>query len=225
MTFCSLGANCSVWDSRLKMPGVSISIPICEGCRNRTLSELQMLRLDYVDLTQMLPPSSSPAEVRIFRPKPESRPPLDMQVFTLRHQIAHVVLLADCAVRERYGPRLAPPAREGAALDHALRHLGTRVGDLARLSGVEGYWDPSAELTAILDGPGMLLLFGALHRRARVQLGLNAATLAMPGECPSCQVAALRQRADEPQRLWCQACKTVLDRRSYLEIVSMRIQQ
>lgn len=225
MTFCALGANCSVWDSRAKLPGITISIPICEGCRNRTLAELQMLRLDYVDLTQMLPPSTSPSQVRISRPKPESMPPINLQVFTLRHTIAHVVLLADDAVRERYGPALTPPAREGAALDHALRHLGTRVGDLARLTGVEGYWDPSVEPATILDGPGMLLLFGALHRRARVQLGLNAPTLAMPGECPSCRVAALRQRADEPQRIWCQSCKTVLDRRRYLEIVSMRIQQ
>lgn len=223
MTFCALGDDCSVWDSRAKVPGMCVSISICQGCRNRTISELRMLRLDYVDLTQILPPTSTPNEVRIFRPKPESTPPLNLPAFTLRHQIAHVVLLADHHVRLRYGPRLTLPAREGAALDHALRHLETRVGDLAGLGVTEGYWDPSAELTSDLDGPQMLLLFGSLHRRARVMLGLNAPVLALPGECPKCQVAALRQRADEPQRVWCQACKTAFDRRSYLDIVSLRI--
>jgi hypothetical protein len=207
----------------MKLPGICLSIAICEGCRNRTISELRMLRLDYVDLTQILPPSSVMSQVKIFRPKPESVPPLNLPAFTLRHHIAHVVLLADHHVRLRYGPRLQPPAREGAALDHALRHLETRVGDLAGLGVSEGYWDPSAELTSDLDGPGMLLLLGLLHRRARVMLGLNAPTLALPGECPNCQVAALRHRADEPQRVWCQACKTALDRSLYLEIVSLRI--
>lgn len=207
----------------MKIPGVCISICICQGCRNRTISELRMLRLDYVDLTQMLPPSSVVSQVKIFRPKPESTPPLNLPAFTLRHRIAHAVLLADHHVRLRYGPKLTPPAREGAALDHALRHLETRVGDLASLGVTEGYWDPSAELRTALDGPGMLLLFSELHRQARVMLGLNAPTLLMPGECPNCQVAALRQRADEPQRVWCQACKTALDRTSYLDIISLRI--
>jgi hypothetical protein len=207
----------------MKLPGVCISNSICEGCRNRSISELRMLRLDYVDLTQILPPSSAMSQVKIFRPKPESMPPLNLPAFTLRHHIAHVVLLADHHVREHYGPRLAPPTREGAALDHALRHLETRVGDLAALGVTVGYWDPSAELTTALDGPSMLLLFGELHRRARVMLGLNAPTLTLPGECPNCQVAALRQRADEPQRVWCQACKSALDRDSYLDIVSLRI--
>jgi hypothetical protein len=222
MTFCSLGANCAVWDPRLKVAGVSVYSDICEGCRMRTVSELRMLRLDYFDLTQLLPVIGAVGEVRISRPKPESTPPLNLPAFTLRHQIAHVVLLADAFVRERFGPPGPDITRESVALDHALRHLETRVGDLAALEHVDGWWDLEAEGTQPLSGPQVLLMLGALHRRARLMLGLSTPTLSMPGECPTCQVSALRRHADEPEKIWCQACKAAMDRSRYMQVVSLR---
>lgn len=225
MSFCSMAVACAVYDARLRVAGVCISASICEGCRNRATSELRMLRIDYVDLSQEILKNPVKTDVRIFRPRPQSSPPLDMQVLTLRHDIANAAILADAALRRRFGPpgpRWSGPVREGVALDHALRHLEANVERLAGLGAIHGCWDLSSGLSEALSGPQVLLRMGMLHRRARTVLGLAPVTITLPGECPSCRVPALRRHDDDPERIWCAACKAKLDRNRYISAIGLR---
>lgn len=224
MSFCAFGEKCLVFDSALNSPGVCYSAAICEGCRNRCFGELNMLRLDYVDLTQRLPRRAVLPEVRIARSKPQSAMPMDLQVFTLRHWIAHAVVLADGALRDTFGPpgpRWAGPVREAVALDHALRHLQARLVDVAALGEVDGYWNPSAGVTQALSGPGMLLLFGDLHFRARRLLGIFPTTITVPGMCPQCGAAALQHFDDTPEKIHCRVCASGYSRQKYAEMVEL----
>lgn len=219
MTTCIMGPHCSVFDAVLKIPGVVYFQPICEGCRTRTVGELRMLRLDYLDLTQALPKSDRRNDVTIFRPKPESSLPLNLQVFTLRHQIAHAVILAEASVR---GVPRPGPVREAVAMSEALYYLENHVGPLASLTATEDYWDVDSGLTDVLDGPQVLLWFTALHRRARLILGLAPRTVGVSGYCPRCSSAQLCRHEDDESRYWCAACKLTMDRETYMQVKAVK---
>lgn len=224
MTFCVLGIQCSVFDPVEQLPGVAYAAPLCEGCRRRAESHLNLLRYDYVDLSQLVPRAERRAEVRIARPKPASSPPLNMGVFGLRARIAWVVLLAEQALREHVGElhaALPLPVREGYALDTAVRYLQPRVDQLAVLPATSAYWDVAGEQRVELDGAGVLAVFGVLHRSARKACGLDAAVITLPGDCPKCRASSLRRSADEPGKVWCVHCRVTLTGAEYLQHVRL----
>lgn len=215
MTFCVLGENCSVYDRRTETSGISFRNPLCEGCRNRSRRELHLLRYDYVDLSQLIAKRDGNSEAKIARPKPGSVPVIDVDVFTLRSEIAEVARNAEVALRAHLG-NLHPPApvREGYALSSSVAYLGPRVDDMARVPVFVALW--ASEGAYEVDGAQVLVLLGALHRRARRVCGVDPKVIRVPGLCPSCSVPALRRHDDDPERYWCQGCNLQVSREEYL---------
>jgi ribosomal protein L37AE/L43A len=221
MTFCVLGENCSVYDRAAKCPGVSLYNPLCEGCRNRSDSELNLLRYDYLDLSQIIPRADGHSDAKIARPKPESSPPIDMQVFTLRSNLVWVVRKSEVHLRAFRGDRPAPdlPMREGFALDHSVRYLRSKVDDLALLPDYAGPMGNDGEQCS---GVELLLMVGSLHRQARRVCGLDPRTISVPGFCPQCSAQALRRHDDDPDRVWCVQCRHTLSQGAYLAAQRMQ---
>jgi hypothetical protein len=216
-SFCSLDANCSVFDRATKLPGIARTSEICQGCVNRSRRELGMLRYDYVDLSQLIVPADSRSDAHIFRPKPESSPPIDLHAFTLRSQIAEAVVATEEAVRRLAGYRAnCAPTREGWAVDHAVRFLSERIDSIASVRSV--FYGPESDA----DGLTMLLEFGGLHRAAQRVVGLLAPTVGLPGDCPKCAVPALRRRADVENHVWCAHCHLSMTRVDYYRACQMQ---
>lgn len=207
MRFCVLDENCAVYDRHSKVAGITRSCVICEGCTNRTRSDLNLLRYDFLDLSNALVRSDVRSDAHIFRPKPESSAPLDMQALALRDDIVDVLTAAEDAVREREGDRPRQSrVRDGFAVDQAARYLSERCDTFALTTGVrcpEG----------LLDGPEVLMLLGRLHRRVRRCVGLLEPVVKVPGSCPRCGCEALRRR--DPQRVWCQQCHVSMTKDEY----------
>lgn len=214
MTFCVLGENCSVFDRHTRTSGISLSNPLCEGCRNRARRELDLLRFDYVDLSQLIAKTDGHSEAKISRPKPESSPTIDLGVFTLRSQIAELARAAEQAVRIRLAMLHSAMrnVREGFALSSAVHFLYPRVDELAKTPTVPTRFDDDCD---DLDGPQTLYLIGVLHRRARRVCGVDPRTVQVPGFCPSCSVPGLRRFNDDPERYWCAACHTQFGQQDY----------
>lgn len=214
--FCVLGAWCSVFDRQAKVAGLSYTRPLCPGCHSRASVEINLLRYDYVDLTNALPLSDRRGEVQIFRPKPESRAPMDLEVFSLRTEIVHAVVRAATVAGWRSN---AAGVREGFALDVAANALKARLDDLAAVGVTEGWWNSRTGLTEALSGPQVLMLLGSLHRRARRLTGVDAPILRIPGDCPGCCASALRRREDNPEWIWCASCGAQLTRSRYQQLL------
>lgn len=206
MMFCILAENCSVFDRNTKTSGLSRHNPLCEGCRNRSKRELNLLRYDYVDLSQLIAKSGGLSEAKISRPKPESSPTVDLSILTLRSEIWGTAAWAENALRTHLGMlRVPTKVREGYGLSDAVFYLEPRVDALARMPAVDGD----------LSGAELLLMLGELHRRARRVCGLDPRTIQVPGWCPSCSVPSLRRHDDDPERVWCAACNLQLAKEDY----------
>ena len=214
MTFCVLGENCSVFDRHTRTSGISRNNPLCEGCRNRARRELDLLRFDYVDLSQLIAKPDGHSDAKISRPKPESSETIDLGVFTLRSQISELARAAEEAVRIRLGMlhSSSSKVREGFALSSAVHFLYPRVDELAQTPMVPTRFDDDL---GDLDGAQVLYLIGLLHRRARRVCGVDPRTVQVPGFCPSCSVPGLRRHDDDPERYWCAVCNVQIAQQDY----------
>jgi hypothetical protein len=175
---------------------------------------LDLLRFDYLDLSQLAAKRDGHSEAKISRPKPESSPTIDLDIFTLRSQMVELARAAEESVRIRLGMLHTSPAkvREGFALSSAVHFLYPRVDELAVTPAVPAYWDDDL---ADLSGAQTLFVFGVLHRRARRVCGVDPKTIAVPGFCPSCSAPGLRRHDDDPLRYWCTVCNTQLAQQDY----------
>lgn len=173
-----------------------------------------MLRYDYVDLSQLIPKKDSFSESKISRPKPESSPPLDIAVFTLRSDLAWYCVGAEVRLRSRLGMLHAGyrPMREGYGLDAAVRFLSPRVDELAAMPA----------MADLISGVEYLMAFSDLHRRARKVCGLDPRTISVPGDCPKCLTPTLRRHDDNPDRIWCARCPTVMTKQGYYAATRMQ---
>lgn len=214
--FCVLGARCAVFDAKAKVAGLSYTRALCHACHSRASVEINLLRYDYLDLTNQLPVKDQRNEVQIFRPKPESRPPMDLEVFSLRTEIVQAVVRAATVAGWRSN---AAGVREGFALDVAASALRARLDDLAEVGVTEGWWNGRTGLCEALSGPEVLMRLGALHRRARRLTGVDSPILRIPGDCPSCCAAALRRREDNTEWIWCSSCGAQLTRSRYRQLL------
>lgn len=196
---------------------------LCQGCLTRSRGELNLLRFDYVDLSQLIPKIPQPSDVKIAHAKPESSPPLDMGVFTLREDIAWALRTAVWAVKLAWGQQHASPqlnrVRQGYAVDRCTSYLSENVEALAALPLTRAIWRVSDELPAELDGVGVLTYLGLLHRSARKACGLDKGILRLPGDCPRCLASALRRSLDEPGSIWCGNCSLSLTAEQYLSAI------
>lgn len=223
--FCILGANCAVYDRPTQLAGLCYSDPICTACENRGRQELNMLRYDYVDLSQLMPKPDSRGEVRIFRPLPESSPPISVAVFALRTEVAYVVAHTSETLRQFLGRRTgrAWPTREGWRLDQDVAFLINHVGDIARIPATTLMWSTEALEPTARTGADMLLVIGDLHRRVRKLCGLDPRTISVPGYCPECHLPALMRQEDDVDTLWCNNCRTRLSSFDYSNLVKMQL--
>lgn len=217
MTFCILDENCAVYDRHSKIAGIVRASNICEGCRNRIRQDLNALRYDFVDLSQQLPPQETRNDAHIFRPKPESSPPLDMQALGLRDDIVDLLTGCEDAARALLGDRPRQGrTRDGYAVDQAIRYLEERAHYLVQVSAVV----IADEVLAGLDVPSRLR---TLHRRVRRCVGLLVPSVGLPGVCPRCRVPALRRRGDDPGgRVWCEQCRASMSRDDYYAACRMQ---
>lgn len=214
--FCILGENCSVYDRRQKIPGVTYGYVLCDGCWDSAHQMLSGLPLDYLDLSQLIPRSASPTEAKIARPRPSSVPPLDLNAFTLRSDIAWTLLLWEGHVRwSENSPPRDVRAREGFNVDVAVRHLSTRINVLAALPPIDDFHDGRDAEPYEMDGAQGLLRLHALHRRARAFCGLAKKLVKLPGECFACGVPALR-REEGGDKVWCGHCRAAWAHDEYL---------
>jgi len=220
MTFCALEKHCTVYDRVQNISGLSYGNPLCEGCRNRCVSDLNFLRYDFVDLSQILVPGDARSEAQIFRPKPESSPPIDMRAYGLREDIHSVLTATEDAVRQlrQERPRITAGVRQGYAVDQAVRYLCDRVQDIADTSYV---W--AREINGEpLHGADVLTEFGRLHGKARALLGLADLSVGLAGACPYCAVPALRRREPDDGKVWCGRCRKVMARSDYDDWLRMQ---
>lgn len=229
MTFCLFAEHCSVYDSVSNVPGLAMSSAACQSCQDGIKSTLNKLRLDYVDLSQQIPKQSVVTEDQIFRPKPESSPPINLSAFTLRAQLAYFVCLTATIVRGRRPDARRDAVsrrtmREGFALDHDIRYLVERPDAIAGLPAIEHYFDEAHYVPVVMDGLEIAGELHALHRRARLMCGLEPRTLRVPGACPGCDLlGSLRRLDDDTEKVWCAACKNVLSAEQYAAAMRLQI--
>lgn len=219
MTFCVLGAVCSVYDPQLRLAGLTYSNPMCDGCRQRGARELNLLRYDYVDLSQLIPKPPVVSDTKIFRPDPESSPPLSMAVWGLRSELVHLVCTAERELRRHQDDLkhfVEMPVREGFAVDRAVSYLRHRIDLLPLMPPTEAVWDCDDPARSVLSGPDVILCVGALHRRSRRLCGLDSRTICVPGHCPQCEVPSLRRADDDPALIWCVHCRVRLTNDQYV---------
>jgi hypothetical protein len=176
---------------------------------------LNLLRYDYVDLSQLIAKRGGVSDAKIARPKPGSVPLIDVEVFTLRSDIAGVARHAELGLRRHLGGAAYAPenVREGYALSSSVAYLSPRVDDMARMPAILGLW--AAEVPSRLDGAGLLVLLGDLHRRARRVCGLEPKIIGLPGDCPRCAMTLLRRYDDDPGRIWCGFCNLQMTGHEY----------
>lgn len=226
MTFCLLGEACCVYDHSTQSPGITHGFPVCTGCHNRIRADLHRLRYDFIDLSQMIPKGDMRNDAHIFRPKPESSPPMNMAAYNLRAQIVYFIGVCATVVRrhDRSSPRgRAGAAREGFALDDDLRFLVARAGLLVALGPVEHYWRDDEFVLSTMDGPAIVAEVGSMHHRAKQLCGLEPRTLRVPGDCPHCLVASLRRLDDDTERIWCEHCSRAMTGDEYSAVMRMKI--
>jgi hypothetical protein len=210
MTFCIMDTGCVVYDRRQHLPGLAYSAPLCQGCRDRLRGDLNGLRYDYVDLTQLLPAAPAPGELgKIFRPKPESKPNINMAALGLRGDIAWLVAVVATCLRRRAGMQhtyTPSPVREGYRLDHDVRYLVERTDDIASLPALNGHWDAEKDHPEVLDGVQVVQRLSGLHSRARKMCGTEPKTMTVPGFCSGCGTPSLRRHDVDTDKIWCVHC-------------------
>jgi hypothetical protein len=213
MTFCIMDAQCTVYDRRQDLPGMTYTEALCQGCRDALRGDLNGLRYDYVDLTQLLPPADNRNDAgKIFSPKPESMAPVNLAAMHLRGDIAWLVGVVALVIRRqkqpqlRWGPVL--PVREGFQLDQDVRYLSERTNDIASMKPLSAYWDAESDTAQELDGAALVLRLKGLHSRARRMCGTEPRTMTLPGFCATCNTVSLRRHDDNSDAIWCVHCKT-----------------
>lgn len=227
MSFCIRDSKCRVYDPAAKVPGYVTANPLCISCQEDAAGSFNSLRYDYVDLSQLFPKIDVRNEVgKIFRPKPESSPPLNMAPFTLRGDIAFFVAVVCKAVRRACGlpPNAFGPAREGWALDVDVEFLTRRIPDLTALGPTVAFFGDT-EHPETLSGPQMADRARALHLKARRMCGTEPRVIKVPGFCPYCNAMSLRRNDDNPERIWCLACRAQLSDIDYARITLLHLQQ
>ncbi len=226
MSFCIMATNCVVYDSDQRIPGYTPVGVLCEGCTNGVRAELNLLRYDYVDLSQLVVPVDVRNETgKIFRPKPESREPINLHPFTLRGDIAWFARQLVLVVREATGRvlRTAPmPVREGFQLDADVRFLIERVADIAALPATVAHWSSNDDYASELDGAGVVLRLRSMHRSARLLCGTARRVITVPGWCLTCNEVSLRRHDDDAETVWCQHCKARWTREEYQRMARLQ---
>lgn len=155
---------------------------------------------DFVDLSQVIARRNGHSDVKISRPKPESMPPIDLNVFTMRDDIALAFVQTEVDLRRA----TASPARDnrhvrdGFNVQQAASFIVPRLDTLAGVPSMPSWGDVS--------GVAVLLGLRDMHRVARRVCGTAELVTSLPGYCEKCRVPALSRR-DGSDTVHCAACR------------------
>lgn len=220
-TFCALGESCERYDKAAKAPGLSYGYNLCDSCTDHCAADVAALVYDYVDLSQIIARRDGQTEVKIFRPKPASVPPIDLGVDTLRSAIMGELLTGELAVRSavKLPARVNLHVRDGFNVQQAATVVAKHVDTLAGLASVPAWVDNT-------ESSGVQVLTGlrSLHRRSRGAVGLLDLTIALPGYCPKCRAQALSRR-DGSDTVHCSACSFAWSWLQYQRHVTLVVTQ
>lgn len=211
--FCTLGAFCDSRDRKTGRPGESHGYNLCELCAEKALGDVAGLLYDFVDLSQVIARRDGRSDVKISRPKPESIPPIDLAVDTMRSDVEQALLRAEMMVRyaDQLPARDGSNARAGYNVDQAVRIV------LPRLELLAGLYLLQPPVT----GPAVINELRSLHRRARTLLGRNELKVALPGACPKCKVVSSLSRRDGSDTVSCGSCEHRMTRDQYQQAVTL----
>lgn len=230
MSFCIRDRDCVVYDAVQKLAGYSGSEVLCFACQDAAAGVLHALLYDYVDLTQLLPKADVRNDGKIFRPKPESSPPISLEAWWLRADIAFFVGVVTKVLRGHLGipaPYRRMPVREGFGMQEDTTWLARHVRDLAKMPARPAVYfdaaDGQPEQPAELSGLDIIEHLGMLHRKARRTCGTAPAVVSVPGWCPACTAVALKRHDDDTSKLWCAACRHKLSDVDYAQMARLKM--
>ena len=191
-SFCRLAEQCENYDRVSHLPGLSLGYNLCDPCLAHSTGDVSALIFDYLDLSQLIARRDGHSESKISRPKPASMPPIDLNIDTLRRQMAVALVDAEMMLRRACGipVRINLHVRDGFSVQQAVSFLAPRVDALAGVSAVPGWTDEGDPPS----GVQVLLSLRDLHRTAQRVVGVTDLTISLPGPCPRCHVSALSRR-------------------------------
>jgi hypothetical protein len=198
---------CYAFDSRSRVANATYGHNTCELCHTRFLGVLSALVFDYVDLSQIIARRQGHSDAKIARPKPESVPPIDLTVDTLRSDIAWGLRSCEFVLRDARRQRVVNlgPSREGHRVQRAARLVTAHLDEFAGLPLPAWFPLDGDDDGAAVLGADALLSLRRLHERARRLLGITDLVISLPGYCEVCRSATLRRR-NGSDTVHCGAC-------------------
>jgi hypothetical protein len=221
-SLCSFGSACESFDKSTAAAGATYGFHICNRCLAHYVGDISALLFDYLDLSQIIARRDGHSESKISRPKPASVPPIDLNVDAARSAIAEALGLVEMDLRTATGtrPRYTLHARSGYNVQQAVAFIAPRVDTLAGLQDLPSWSDAYDHEDA--TGVSALTDLSRLHRRARRMCGLSELTIALPGYCEKCHVAALSRR-DGSDTVHCGSCGFAQPWDAYRKRVTLRV--
>jgi LSD1 subclass zinc finger protein len=220
-----MGDRCKAFDRNAGVPAVSAPKNLCPSCESHYTRVMKMLVYDYLDLSRIIARSNTFSDDKIARPKPQSTPPIDLTIDTLRSQLVWTVGIWETHVRAAAGLpwRSYLGARDGFNVNTGCTILAPRVDLLAGLPPVLAWHDGHGSPEPFeMPGTEGLLRLAEINRRSRYATGVTERTVRLPGDCPDCGAPTLMRLAGADE-VSCAVCRTVWPYATYRQWVSMMI--
>ena len=224
---CAFGLECKNPHNDRPVADGANPPAICPACEAHYRRVLGLLVYDYVDLSQQLGESGASSEAKIARPKPQSRPPINLHAHTVRSAIADTLRFWEtCTVVQLGHTQPDPRVREGFAVRRAAGYLARHLHALSMLD-IEPDTGAGIEVGATPNeaaGVAALAQLEHLHEAARRVCGLTAKKISVPGHCPGCASATLT-RVDGSDTVRCGRCGQVQTLDDYWRTVSLIVHE
>lgn len=182
--------------------------PFCPSCLRAAADDIHALPLDYLHLAQLLLKAGGVPDEAITRPKPGSRPPIDLGVDEHMRRIVWAVGMWELILREHLSLPELPTGnvRPGFLTARGANFLVAHLADLIALPPAASYLLGYDHDPVIRDGIDAILGLRNLHAKSLMILGVTDAVIHLPGACPGCGCLQLR-RFDGGDDVWCEQCK------------------
>jgi hypothetical protein len=221
---CLFDEMCFDYDSTTRMAATTFGYNLCPMCHTRSVGAVSALVFDYVDLSQMIERRQGHSDSKIARPKPESAPPIDLVVDTLRSDIAEALESCEYVVREVRREHVASlgATRQGHRVQRAARLVSRHVEQFAGLALPAWFQISDDDGGPPFCGVDALLMVRRLHDQARRLLGVTDLVITLPGYCERCRLSTLRRR-NGSDTVQCAACMAVQPWSEYQKRVTLTV--